>query len=57
MGVSAIDLVRDRISGLGVPALWGLKFGHEPDVLTMPIGAVAHLDASRGIVTIGPCVW
>jgi muramoyltetrapeptide carboxypeptidase len=57
MGVSAIDLVRDRISGLGVPALWGLKFGHEPDMLTMPIGAVAHLDASRGIVTTGPCVW
>jgi muramoyltetrapeptide carboxypeptidase len=57
MAVSVIDLVRERISGLGVPALYGLKFGHEPGMLTMPIGSLAHLDAGRGIVTTGPCVW
>ena len=57
MAVSVIDLVRERINGLGVPALYGLKFGHEPDMLTMPIGSLAHLDAGRGIVTTGPCVW
>ena len=38
MAASAMDLVRDRVSALGVPALCGLKFGHEPDMLTIPSG-------------------
>lgn len=45
--------VVDRIlSMLSIPVLSGLTFGHTDDQLTLPLGAMATLDADRGELTI-----
>ncbi|MBR8742072.1 LD-carboxypeptidase [Nocardiopsis sp. MG754419] len=41
------DLMRDRLSSLGVPVLWGLEFGHCAAQLTLPLGVLATLDTER----------
>lgn len=41
------DLMRDRLSYLGVPVLWGLEFGHCAAQLTLPLGVMATLDTER----------
>lgn len=41
------DLMRDRLSHLGVPVLWGLEFGHCAAQLTLPLGVMATLDTER----------
>ena len=46
------EILRDRFSGLGVPAISGLSFGHIEQKLVMPIGAQATLDADAGTVRI-----
>ncbi|WP_116244460.1 LD-carboxypeptidase [Nocardiopsis sp. FIRDI 009] len=42
------DLMRDRLTPLGVPVLWGLEFGHCAAQLTVPLGVPARLDAEDG---------
>jgi muramoyltetrapeptide carboxypeptidase len=45
--------VLDEILGkLPVPVLSGLTFGHTDDQLTLPLGAMATLDAAKGELTI-----
>lgn len=38
------DLMRDRLTPLGVPVLWGLEFGHCAAQLTVALGVPAELD-------------
>jgi muramoyltetrapeptide carboxypeptidase len=42
----------DLIGSLGVPTIWELGFGHCPGQLTVPLGALAELDAGAGTLTI-----
>nr|WP_221442469.1 LD-carboxypeptidase [Nocardiopsis algeriensis] len=51
LGVIA-DLMRDRLSPLGVPVLWGLEFGHCAAQLTLPLGVPALLDAESGMLEL-----
>jgi muramoyltetrapeptide carboxypeptidase len=51
-GFSLEDVLRDRFSSLGVPALSGLSFGHIDQKLTLPIGVNATLDADAGTLRI-----
>ena len=44
-GVAGIDVVRDAIQALGVPAVEGLPAGHEDRNLALPLGARATLVA------------
>ncbi|MEC3976832.1 S66 peptidase family protein [Amycolatopsis sp. H20-H5] len=46
------DLVLDRLGPLGVPVVWGFGFGHVPAAPTIPLGAVAELDADAGVITL-----
>ena len=46
------EILRDRFGSLGVPALSGLSFGHIDQKLTLPIGAMATLDADAGTLRI-----
>ena len=46
------EILRDRFSNLGVPAISGLSFGHIEQKLVMPIGVQATLDADTGTVSI-----
>jgi muramoyltetrapeptide carboxypeptidase len=55
-GVTLMDIIRDRIVPLGIPCVFGLQFGHVAKKLTIPAGAHAVLDATKGRVVIGPAV-
>jgi muramoyltetrapeptide carboxypeptidase len=44
-GVVGLDVVREFVAGLGVPAVEGLPFGHEDGNLALPLGARATLVA------------
>jgi muramoyltetrapeptide carboxypeptidase len=55
-GVTLMDIIRDRIAPLGIPCIFGLQFGHVTKKLTIPIGAHAALDATKGRVIIEPVV-
>jgi muramoyltetrapeptide carboxypeptidase len=46
------SLVADVLSPLGVPVVMGLPFGHGAQNWTLPLGARARLDASRGSLEI-----
>ena len=55
-GVTLMDIIRDRIVPLNIPCIFGLQFGHVAKKLTIPVGAHAELDATKGRVVIGPAV-
>lgn len=42
------DVLRERLSGLGIPVVYGMRFGHGQDQFTLPIGVSASLEATRG---------
>jgi muramoyltetrapeptide carboxypeptidase len=42
----------DRLGGLGIPVLAGLRFGHVPDKATLPLGVTAELDVDKGTLTL-----
>ena len=46
------EVVLDRLAPLGVPVVWELGFGHGTPQLTIPLGAVATLDADAGTLTL-----
>lgn len=45
---TVLEVIRERLGGLGVPVLAGLPFGHVPMNATIPIGTRARLDADAG---------
>jgi muramoyltetrapeptide carboxypeptidase len=47
-----IDVLRDRLSKLGVPVLGGLPLGHGENPIAVPIGTMAVLDADAGTLTV-----
>jgi len=49
---SPLDVLRERLSALGIPVLADLPFGHVPDNLTIPVGLRARLDADAGTITL-----
>ena len=46
------DVLRDRFGSLPIPAISGLSFGHIEQKLTLPVGAMATIDADAGTLTI-----
>ncbi|HVN95860.1 MAG TPA: LD-carboxypeptidase [Syntrophorhabdaceae bacterium] len=55
-GVTLMDIIKDRITSLNIPCIFGLAFGHVTKKLTIPVGARAVLDATEGRVIIKPAV-
>jgi muramoyltetrapeptide carboxypeptidase len=51
-----MDIIRDRVVPLNIPCVFGLQFGHVAKKLTVPMGAHAELDATKGSVVIEPSV-
>ena len=45
-------VLTDRLTPLGVPIVWELGFGHGPHQLTLPLGALATLDADTATLTV-----
>jgi muramoyltetrapeptide carboxypeptidase len=53
----AATAIRDRVSGLGVPVLGGLRIGHgSGGQLTVPLGVSATIDTTAGTLTVQPGV-
>ena len=46
------EILRDRLEGLGKPAVRGLMIGHVDDIATIPIGAQAELNGDTGELTL-----
>jgi muramoyltetrapeptide carboxypeptidase len=55
-GVKLLDLIKERIAPLGIPAIYGLQFGHVTNKLIIPFGGYATLDATNCRVFVEPCV-
>lgn len=55
-GVTMLDIIRERITALAIPSIYGLQFGHVVNKLTIPQGVNATLDASEGRLFIEPAV-
>lgn len=51
-GFSLEDILRDHFADRPKPAISGLSFGHIEQKLTIPIGAIATLDADTGTLKI-----
>ncbi len=47
-------IVRDRLAPLGVPTVWNFPFGHMANMLSLPLGVTARLDASAGTLRYEP---
>jgi muramoyltetrapeptide carboxypeptidase len=45
-------VLTDRLTGLGVPILWGLPIGHGASNHAVPLGVRARLDADAGTLTL-----
>lgn len=50
--LSLYETLHDRLSGLGIPVLYGLSFGHIDKNLTIPFGIKAKLDTEAQTLTL-----
>jgi muramoyltetrapeptide carboxypeptidase len=53
---SAEDIVEDLLEPLGVPLVFGLPVGHGKNHATVPLGALATLDADAGTLVVDEVV-
>lgn len=56
-GIPWKDIVQERIQPLGIPAILNFPFGHAANMLSLPLGVRARLDANAGTLTYleSPC--
>lgn len=45
------EVLRDRLSDLGIPIVSGLPFGHDGENAALPVGSLVELDGDRGILS------
>ncbi|GAA1667099.1 LD-carboxypeptidase [Glycomyces endophyticus] len=50
------EVIMDKLGGLGVPVLGGLKVGHDLDPRVVPLGTEAVLDTAAGTLTVEAAV-
>ena len=48
---TVIDVIKDRLSDLGIPVIYGLSFGHIREQFTLPIGIEAEFDTENATMT------
>lgn len=46
------NVLRERIASLGIPAVYGLPIGHVRSKMTVPIGTLAELNATKGTLSL-----
>jgi muramoyltetrapeptide carboxypeptidase len=46
------EVLRDRLSDLGIPIVSDLPFGHDGENAALPVGAEVELDGDKGILTV-----
>jgi muramoyltetrapeptide carboxypeptidase len=55
-GWGITDVLRDRLTRLGIPVLGGLPAGHGLHPPTIPLGTQATIDTAAGTLTVQPAV-
>ncbi|WP_090791426.1 S66 peptidase family protein [Asanoa ishikariensis] len=55
-GTGLAAMLLDRLGDLGVPVLGGLPIGHGQGQLSVPVGALATVDATAGVLTVEAAV-
>ncbi|WP_203711328.1 S66 peptidase family protein [Asanoa siamensis] len=55
-GTGLTTMLLDRLGDLGIPILGGLPIGHGPGQLSVPVGALATVDADTGLLTVEAAV-
>jgi muramoyltetrapeptide carboxypeptidase len=55
-GWGIVDVLRDRLTRLGVPVLGGLPVGHGVHPPTIPLGTQATIDTGTGTMIVQPAV-
>lgn len=48
---SLMDVLKDRLSKLKIPVVYGMSFGHVKDKFTIPFGLLAEFDADKQQIT------
>lgn len=51
-GFTLSQLLRQHLEPLGVPAYQGALFGHVDDQFSLPVGALAEIDAAQGAIRL-----
>ncbi len=49
---SLMEVLFDRLSGLGIPVVYGLSFGHIKNKFTLPVGINAELNSDNQTLTL-----
>ncbi|AFH50325.1 Muramoyltetrapeptide carboxypeptidase [Ignavibacterium album JCM 16511] len=49
---SLMEVLTDRFSGMKIPVIYGMSFGHVKDKFTIPFGALAELDTNEQTFTL-----
>ncbi|WP_375143320.1 hypothetical protein [Pelagibacterium sp. H642] len=52
--LDAVEPLRQHLSDFAVPILGGLPIGHDADARSVVVGAMANMDADRGVLTQRP---
>jgi muramoyltetrapeptide carboxypeptidase len=47
LNYSVESVLKERLGDLGIPVVYGMRFGHGDDQITLPLGAMATLEASK----------
>lgn len=50
--LSLMDMLRDRLAPLKIPVIYGLRFGHIANQMTLPYGIAAELDTEKRTITL-----
>jgi muramoyltetrapeptide carboxypeptidase len=51
------EVLRDRLSDLGIPVVADLPFGHDGVNAALPVGVLAQLDGEAGTLAIGESIY
>lgn len=49
LNMSVEAILKERLGKLGIPVIFGLKFGHTADKITLPLGVMASLDTTGSV--------
>ncbi len=50
--LSLRDTLHERLSGLGIPVMYGVSFGHIQNMCTLPVGIQARMDTAAKTITL-----
>jgi len=50
--LTLLETLTDRLGDLNIPVVYGLSFGHISDMITLPVGAEAEMNANEFTISL-----